>query len=103
MKVLSLSTVFLLSILLLTVGFSEANNSASIAVSCSIPRVPGLNAPLNDDENSKTDKATRENVKSEETRTEIAFSAKIEEKSEKEILLSSGENSSLETVTVYSR
>lgn len=44
-----------LVIVLSTVGTSQAENSFSLSVSCSIPAVPGLNVPLIEEETTRTE------------------------------------------------
>ena len=83
-----------------------AGNSASIAVSCSIPEVPGLNAPpflektVLIEPNNPKPKGTK--IAQEEAQGE-ATNTVIEEESEKKILLAEGKSGSVIVQTIYSR
>ena len=102
MKKPSLKRILIsLIILLSTVGISTADDNFSIPVSCSIPAVPGLNAP------ALTEGATG---------TELTISSNgdtgiknpdspsvIQEDSKEEIILAEGRPATVTTETIYKR
>lgn len=90
-------------ILLSIFGVSIAGDNASISVSCSIPVVPGLNAPSIEEkiiESNATTTARQDiEIKKDPQKQEPTI---IQESSEK-ILLADGNTSSVIVQTIYSR
>lgn len=98
---------YLTLILMLSMGLShkaEAQDSYSIAVSCSIPAVPGLNAPIVEEETMEP-MDTKQNPGSQQEETKIELAEMIRETKEEKILKAQDENSSTAVTlqTVYSR
>lgn len=83
-----------LMIILSTVNLSLASDNISIPVSCTIPAVPGLNAPLIKEETVKTGET-------EEIKTDSPIM--IQEDTKKEIRLADGRTISVIVQTIYSR
>lgn len=92
-----MKTTIILLLLLITLVNAWANDSLTIQVSCSIPMVPGLNAPLNEEKLIQHKESGSE---------ESLFSTKgeivIQEKEEK-INLPNGEASLITIKTIYTR
>lgn len=88
-----------LMILLSIVGIAIADDSFSIPVSCSIPAVPGLNAP------PLTEKETELSIPSkQDNEAEVMEkSSAIQENTEKEIILADGSSVTVTAKTIYSR
>jgi len=95
------SVIFLMLFLSMT-GASIAADNAPISVSCSIPVVPGLNAPPF---NTKTTEAriTAQQDSAIENKTPEQPSSTIQEETQEEIILADGNSSLLVTQTVYIR
>ena len=87
------SVIFLMLFLSMT-GAAIAADNAPISVSCSIPVVPGLNAPPLSAQPTEIDETI--------TQKQDTSSA-IEESTQKEIMLADGSTSSLVTQTIYMR
>ncbi len=86
---------------LLMVSTAWAGDSATIRMSCTIPAIPGVNAPPFIKENLINDGKTEEMVKKNATATE--GEQFIEKEETKETLLAQGEKVTTKIRTVYSR
>jgi hypothetical protein len=106
MKKIIYKALISLTITLCMFGVSFAADSSSIAVSCSIPAVPDLNAPPFPDKNTQqavstaTPQQKSDELKNAPQETPIAA---IQQETKKEIVLASGETASVVTQTIYSR
>lgn len=93
-------------LLLFLVDAAFAGDSLSISVSCTIPAIPGINAPpFLERESIKTQEDLikhPQNVESQE-RIEDAIPTFIQEDIEKEIILTDRKTSSIIVRTIYSR
>ena len=96
-----------LIIFLSGVGVAQAQNSFSLSVFCSIPAVPGLNAPLIEEETMKTEPTITE-----QENTKIQNETKVETKEQtptmlqqdtEKTLLAEGTTSQIIVKTIYSR
>lgn len=105
-KILQNKILISLFIVFVLLKVSEAGESTSIAVSCSIPEVPGLNAPPFKGETFtlQPNLPAEHEVKREEQKThDEELRSMIQEDTEKEIQLAEGETTSLIVETIYSR
>lgn len=87
------------------IGRAWAQDSFSISVSCSIPAVPGLNAPLIEEETprvTETDEFTQKDAKNQEE-IRLESPTLLQEDKEKQIQLAEGETSTVIVQTIYSR
>jgi len=93
--------VIFLMLFLSTVDVAMAGDNAPLSVSCSIPVVPGLNAPPFTTKTEKTEAAisTQQN----EDKTQEQASSTIQEETQEEIMLADRSTSSLITQTIYLR
>lgn len=93
----------------LAVSTCFAGESARIGVSCTIPSIPGVNAPpFADDETSKTKDAASDSSKTgetnvEETESEVFVAKNVQEVKKTEIKLVENINSTERIATIYSR
>lgn len=92
-----------LTLVFLTTGVSLAGDSASIAVSCSIPSVPGLNAPPFKSENLEPAVTADMQNTQLQNETKPTTAATIQQETEQQIVLADGKAASVITQTVYSR
>lgn len=94
-----------LMILLYAVGVSSAGDSSSIHVSCTIPAIPGVNAPPITEEKTvkqETDKMVEQKTENQQAETESESPSMIQE-DEKETRLANGKTTSVVLKTVYIR
>lgn len=91
-----------LIVLLSTTDLSQAGDSISIPVSCSIPAIPGLNAPPFPEEKSSEIQSNAQDTRA-QGETEENRSLFIQEESKKEIQLIDGKTTSVIVQTIYSR
>ena len=97
------SVIFLMLFLSMT-GASIAADNAPISVSCSIPVVPGLNAPPFNTKTTETEATiTVQQDSAIENKTPEQTSPTIQEESQEEIILADGNSSLLVKQTVYIR
>jgi len=93
-----------LIILISTVNISLAGDSISIAVSCSIPAIPGVNVPMIEEASVRTDQdqVAQKEIKAQEETKEEAPQA-VSPAPEKEMLLTEEKTNSVIMQTLYSR
>lgn len=92
-KMLLRKLMVALLIVLSTAGMSQAGDSLSLAVSCSIPAVPGLNVPLIEEETTRTEPEQNTIIKNE-----------IKEESKEQMPVMLVQEDTAKTVkTIYSR
>lgn len=97
-----LKEIFVLLVLLSLTAIAQAADNIAIPVSCSIPAVPGINAPLVEKE--KTVKTEDMTVAEEETnQKETKSPANIQEEDNQEIVLAEGKTATVVVQTIYSR
>jgi len=89
------------ALILLIFSFAWAANSTTIQMSCTIPSIPGVNAPARIMESSmqdyqRKDVANKDSISA--PKEEV-----IEKRETKEILLNQGEKTTKEIKTVYTR
>jgi hypothetical protein len=86
-------------------GIAFAGNSASFAVSCSIPAVPGLNAPPYVQDKTIRIEEPRAEITSriETEKPQEAKAETIQQTAQKEIELADGKTTSVEVETMYLR
>lgn len=82
-----------------------AANSATYAVTCTIPAVPGVNAPLLEEKTVRTemDTGVQKEIKNQQEETKVESPATIQQDSEKEMRLADGKAKSVIVQTIYSR
>jgi len=85
----------------ITTGSAFAGDSFSIQVSCSIPEVPGLNAPPIKEETKGT--PTEAEIIAAQNESQEQTPLTIQEDTEREIMLADRSTSSEITKTIYSR
>jgi hypothetical protein len=90
-----------LMILLAIGNVSLASDSSSIPVSCSIPAVPGLNAPPIAEKTTETGVVERDTKIKEEAQEQSPST--IQEDDADKIVLADGKTSTIITQTIYSR
>jgi hypothetical protein len=96
-------TMICLMIVLSLSGIA-AGESITFSVSCTIPEIPGVNAPPFEEKTTMRDveQATQQDVAlQEENKTEQLQT--IQEESKKEVQLAEGKASSIAVQTIYSR
>lgn len=91
-------SVFIAFVSILPLAWS--GNSATIQVSCSIPSVPGLNAPMVETQTLRQEAVTASSTK--ETATEQSSNT-IQEDKQSQIQLAEGQTATQAVTTVYSR
>ena len=90
-------SLIVLLILLSSVGLAIADDNFSIAVSCSIPAVPGLNAPALTPDAEETGSKQDTEIKAAQD------DSVIQGDSEEQIVLADGNAARVTTKTIYSR
>ena len=90
-------------ILLSLAGISFAGDSHTISVSCTIPEIPGVNAPAVVEEKTVKIDTSIPAQQEVETQEETKKHAVIQEETEKEVLMAKQQNSSVVVQTIYSR
>jgi len=81
-----------------------AGDSLTLSVSCTIPAIPGLNAPLIEEETIKTEEHTPEQPKSESQKeAQPQLPPLIEQDNQQEKIISEGQKKQIIVKTIYSR
>lgn len=101
-KTLRNSILIVLIFTFFVINLAQAGDSASIPVSCSIPAVPGLNAPLVEEKTPKDIATTVENENLQDQTGEETVMP-IEEDTQEETLLANGKTVFFALRTVYRR
>lgn len=95
--------------LLIVLAFLSANtvfagDSLSLSISCTIPAIPGLNAPLIEEETSRIETGTSAQQKPESGKeTQPQTPALIQQDTQEEKIISEGQKSLVTVKTLYSR
>lgn len=88
----------------ITIGAAFAGDSFTIAVSCTIPAIPGVNAPLIEEEISKTDtQATAPQEVNLQKETSQPASETIQQAVQEEKVITSGQKPTMIVKTIYDR
>lgn len=97
-------TVAGLIIVLSFVGVAKAGDSISFSVSCTIPAVPGVNAPPFPTEKSVEENRDTNIIVQEQTETYAKNEPTlIQEDAEEEIVLAEGKTTTITVQTIYAR
>ena len=92
-----------LIILLSLANVVFAGDSLSLSISCTIPVIPGVNAPLIEQETSKTVETAAQPKAKPEERIQPQTPTMIQEDSQEEKTASDGQKSAVIVKTIYSR
>lgn len=89
---------------LLLTGVAYAGDTLSLSISCTIPAIPGVNAPLIEEETltTKEDPNIKEKIESQEA-IQPQSPAMIQQDNQEEKLMYGGQNSLVLVKTIYSR
>jgi hypothetical protein len=104
MKNLLVESAVALAIVLSMAGLALAGSTASVTVSCSIPIMPGLNAPLIEEEGVKTQENinTQEKISAQKETPQESIALPQQDINKEEKIVEGG-NSAMAVKTYYSR